>query len=177
MSQTSKILMAVVITAGIVGIGVYFWQKPKLPEQISIEQVEEKSNVIYKSIADKKEAAAPAKDSSDTLEFIIADSCRDYLSVTEVKPDGNSKALKDYSVYVSGSKQWSADQAWFGYSVFSPKEYNKMDPNPADPTIVARPTKILALRSGLLVTRSNPQDGPGDLPEGCGLNSITVKEK
>ena len=63
------------------------------------------------------------------------------------------------SVYVPLSKQWTAGESWYGFTVMSQDNYNKI---PVD-DLLGRPPVILKLANNMLLTEDSPQDAPDDI--------------
>lgn len=167
-SQTIKTVLTIVATAVIAGGAVYYWQQQKVDRFSTTQNVNTKTEQLNKT----QDENILYTDKAYDLKFKTTEKCKDYLVVKSVKPDRYSTALMHYSVFVPTSKSWPTDYAWFRYAIYSQEEYNKFNPN----ELPGQPVKILTLDSGKLLARWDPQDLPGDVPEGCGINSIVIEE-
>ena len=169
MSQTWKTIVIVIVTAIVVGGGVYFWQQNKT--RISVpDSKQTQSNQINadknSSATDKAPpdngAAVLYQDSDYNIRFITSKSCAAFYSVKVVA--GNMNELKNYGVFVPGSTSWPKDSPWYYYSLYTQSTYNKFNPD----ELPGKPEIKLRLRSGELLTWWSPQDGPSDAPN-CGV--------
>lgn len=144
MNNTWKIIITVIITAIVVGGGVYLWQQNPTNKDNS------DSIVLY-------------RDNNYRIEFTTTKACADFYSVKTVPGDMNE--LENYAVFVPGSKTWPKDSPWYYFSLYTQETYNQFN---AD-ELPGKPEMKLRLDSGELLTWWSPQDGPTDAPT-CGIN-------
>lgn len=164
MSQIWKIVVAIIITAVVVGSGVYFWQQ-KQQKNISSDILKNKQYAPALNIEVKKsEDLILFEDKQYKIKFVTNKECGNYFSVKEGVDDFiDENALKFYSLYVPGSKQWTPTASWFFYAIYPINTYNYMQPSEFNP----KPKVVFTLDSNLILVRFEPQDGPTDYPEGC----------
>ncbi|HLD31175.1 MAG TPA: hypothetical protein VJB41_03210 [Patescibacteria group bacterium] len=160
MSQTWKIILAVIITAVVVGCGVAFWQQKNCPVY---EFPDGKSN--KNPFNSSKNDVILYQDNDYGVKFTTRKGCEDYYSVGVVSEKYKEKNyVKDYGVFVPGSKNWPKDSRWYYFTIYTPEIYYQFTPE----SLVGRPDLVFHLDSGELLTRwENHQDGPGDIPAGC----------
>ena len=153
MKETWKIIIAIIITAVIVGGAVFLWQQKEKAETSTLpktEKVNESQNILY-------------SDDLYNLKFVVNKECGNYFSVKEGADYVDESAIKSYSVYAPGSKDWQPNAPLYYYSIYSIDDYNKLKSQPSE-----QPSDIrLALDADLILVVYPGQDFPDDLPEGC----------
>ncbi len=199
MNQYWKIIIAVVVTALVTGSGVYLWQqnemlknneitlRKELSEQMKNTKptpspVEKTNTVTEKKVVEvtnapnEEKVAAPVetnnrvvllKDSEYGFAFTTTKNCASYLSVKATAKGGQE--LKHYDVFVIGAQDWSKNNVWYYYSVFTPKVYNAMNPD----ELPGRPDMVLKLSSGNFLTQWSPNDGPEN-PLHCTIEAENI---
>ncbi|MEK7126480.1 MAG: hypothetical protein AAB848_00075 [Patescibacteria group bacterium] len=128
--------------------------------------------VIVGGCAWGKKTAVLHIDDDYKFKLVTSADIEECFSVSRVEPAGTSiNSLREYNVYAMLSSTWG-DMPWFYYHVISQEEYDKYssDEPPGKPKIV------LTLDSGELLVMWDPQDGPIDQPEKCGLGLITAEK-
>ncbi len=160
MSQTWKIVLAVVITAVVVGCGVYIWQQAIWP---LCEFPVSNSDKLYEFPPGRSPILY--QDNDYGVKFTTNKGCEDYYSVKVVSEKYKDKNyVRDYGVFVPGSKNWPKDSSLYNFTIYTPEIYYQFTPE----SLVGRPDLLFHLNSGELLTRwDNHQDGPGDIPAGC----------
>lgn len=149
MNQAWKTVIAVAITAVIVGGGVYYWQQNK-PQPTPSTPV---------SNTPTPQEAILYQDNENKFKFVTDQSCEKYLKITK----SGQGAKSSYTVTLPLAKQWNGDFMYFG--VMTQNEYNGI----SDEEFGGKPNILLTLSNGLLLTGGSPQDWPSetDLPAGC----------
>lgn len=168
MTQTWKVVAAIIATSVVVGGGVYFWQQNVLKEKqapTSNQQpqtnnaVSNTSPAIAEKITPDSNVFVLYQDKDYPIRFTTTKDCKDYYSVKI--GEANMNEIKNYSVFVPGSTSWPKDYAWDGYSLFTQTAYDKLNPN--EPP--GRPEIKFRLDSGELFTWWSSQDSPIDEPK------------
>lgn len=103
------------------------------------------------------------QDNDYHIKFTTTKDCKDFYSVKTVT-DKLKEAVRNYGVFVPGSKSWSKDFPWYYYSLYTQKTYDQFSPE----ELPGKPKIELRLDSGELLTSWSPQDGPTDVPN-CGV--------
>jgi hypothetical protein len=168
MKNSQSILIAVVVTAIIVGGGMYLWQasvgnKP-IQIQTQLTQTAAKPQVEAVGTAAK---VVLYSDIANKFNFVTNNGCEKYLKITK-SVEG---AKTGFSVSIPLAKQWNGDLMY--YQVMSQTEYNGI---PTD-ELPGKPTIGLVLSNGSLLTGSGSQDWPSesDLPAGCNVEAVNIQ--
>ncbi len=162
MSQSWKIVAAVVITAILAGGGVYLWQQSEKDIQIPVADIAPNYNpsAIEPAPAEGK-VAVLYEDDDYSLRFTAPKSCADFYKIETA--DLNLNEIRSYGVFVPGSKSWPTDAPWYYFSLYTQEAYDQFDPL----ELPGKPQIELRLASGDLLTSWNPQDGPNEASLDC----------
>jgi outer membrane murein-binding lipoprotein Lpp len=178
------ILISVILTAVIVGGGVYWWQGLQLKSaednlasvQKSLQQqIDDLKAQVAASQAAELQAAAAAENKieeyllfqDDTYHFRVAGttkSCADYYDF-KVR-EALAGSIKSYDIFVPGSKSWAQGYPLEAYAIYTEESYNKLPSG----EMVSKPQIIMRLDNGDLLTWWQPQDSPPDIPQDCRIN-------
>ncbi len=172
MKAAGNTALAVLITAVVVGGGMYFWQnKPATTSGLEQSPVVQSEKLDTAKVPLKQNRVVLYTDETYHLLFSTTPVCKGVLAVARVRPVSPTQ-LVSYPVLVPGSKSWGNSE-WFGFNIYSKEEYAKLDPNEPPGT----PQIVLTLDKGLLLTRWDAQDAPQDIPKDCGPDSIKVEKQ
>lgn len=137
------------------------------------------------TVTDEPETTTPEKlvlfkDEANNVQFTTTDEeCNEYYEVKAYNEmeDANGNSVPGYAVYVPGSEQWDADNAYYYYGVYTQTQYDQFDADelPGSPQIVLVLNRGINKNETNLLTYRSPQDGPSDQPQNCKVTPETIE--